>query len=561
MGEAHELPLKDPSIRQQNIMAENTSDKIKYRILRFLDVTGFAVFDPIVRLCFGEEPKKQVEAIVKFIVVPMIFLCFCVWIWWTVAPQHKTKSGEVPTPDIVVESAAINHQFGAREDTKESDFLLVGEEREVALVAVEQQIVSSSVILAERQAELVVHEAAFTAQLEYRLAPLQAELGALKVNSRASADEQKALIAVEAEQIEAGTGSTEALIAAIRAESAAKDMTRAAETVLKDKIDAIRGEKYKPREAARLAVNSIADQVQFLNKRVDMLTSANRSMKVAAANDKLSASEAKLAAATTAKAALSEAKRVVREEDSLARLEGQQYAKAMTVYLQVKRSLFTVFVGFIVAAVIAIPLGILCGLNRIAMACLTPIISIFKPVSPVVWLLIFQIVIGAFFPDPESHPFFLFFNSLPIIGDLGINPALIFSGCTVAMCAVWPALVNTALGVASIDKDHINVARVLKLNFWERLTKIIIPSAMPLVFAGLRISLGVGWMVLIAAEALSSSDGLGKFVWDEYQNGSSFSFANIIYACFVVGIIGFFLDRMMIVLQRFVSFDDGNTSL
>ena len=123
------------------------------------------------------------------------------------------------------------------------------------------------------------------------------------------------------------------------------------------------------------------------------------------------------------------------------------------------------------------------------------------------------------------------------------------------MCAVWPSLVNTALGVASIDSDHLNVARVLRLGFWERLFKIIIPSALPLVFAGLRISMGVGWMVLIAAEALSSSDGLGKFVWDEYQNGSSLTFANIIFACFVVGIIGFFLDRMMIVLQRLVSFD------
>ncbi|CAA6695419.1 MULTISPECIES: ABC transporter permease [unclassified Lentimonas] len=542
-------------------MAEKTSDKIKYRILRFLDVTGFAVFDPIVRLCFGEEPKKQVEAIMKFIVVPIFFICFCVWIWWTVAPQHKTKSGEVPTPDIVMDSAAINHQFAYREDTKESDFLLVGEERESTLAAVQEKIEADMIILSKREEELAKHEAAYTAQLEKRLAPLQSELDALKEKSRASAAEQKALIAAEAEKVEAGTGSSEALIAAIRAESVAQDATRAAETILKDQIDVIRGEKYKPREDARLAVNAIADEVQFLNKRVDMLTSSNRSMKVAEANEKLAASEAKLAEATSAKAALSEAKRVVRAEDSIERLESQQYAKAMTVYLQVKRSLFTVFVGFIVAAVIAIPVGILCGLSRIAMACLTPIISIFKPVSPVVWLLIFQIVIGAFFLDPESHPLFLFFNSLPIISELGINPALIFSGCTVAMCAVWPALVNTALGVASIDKDHINVARVLKLSFWERLTKIIIPSAMPLVFAGLRISLGVGWMVLIAAEALSSSDGLGKFVWDEYQNGSSFSFANIIYACFVVGIIGFFLDRMMIVLQRFVSFDDGGTSL
>ena len=135
----------------------------------------------------------------------------------------------------------------------------------------------------------------------------------------------------------------------------------------------------------------------------------------------------------------------------------------MTIYLQIKRSLFTVFVGFFMAAFIAIPVGILCGLNRIAMACLTPIISVFKPVShPVVWLLIFQIVVGCFLPGSRVAPFFLFFNSLPLIGGLGINPALVFSACTVAMCAVWPALVNTALGVSSIDKDHINVARVLR---------------------------------------------------------------------------------------------------
>jgi nitrate/nitrite transport system permease protein len=542
-------------------MAEKTSDKIKYRILRFLDVTGFTVFDPIVRLCFAEEPKKQLEAILKFLVIPVVFICFCVWIWWTVAPNHKTKSGEVPTPDVVYDSAVINDTFSAREKAKETDFLLEGAAREDALAGVEKQIEDNLVILAELEATLVRHEADYSKLLTARLSPLQAKLDTLKAENKEIAATNKALVAAEAEKIEAGTGTPEALIAAIRQETLAKDAGRAAESLIKDTIDVVRSDKYPPLEAARLDVNAVADKVQFLNKRVDFLTKSNRSMKVAAAKAKLLISEEKLAAATTAKVALLEAKKVTRGEASVERLEKQQYASAMTVYLQVKRSLFTVFVGFITAAAIAIPVGILCGLNPIAMACLTPLISIFKPVSPVVWLLIFQIVVGAFFPDPESHPFFLFFNSLPLIGGLGINPALIFSACTVAMCAVWPALVNTALGVASIDKDHINVARVLRLNFWERLTKIIIPSAMPLVFAGLRISLGVGWMVLIAAEALSSSDGLGKFVWDEYQNGSSFSFANIIYACLVVGIIGFFLDRMMIVLQRFVSFDDANTSL
>jgi nitrate/nitrite transport system permease protein len=542
-------------------MAEKTADKIKYRILKFLDVTGFAVFDPIVRLAFREEPKKQMEAISKYLIIPIIFVTLCVGLWWKVAPNHKTKSGEVPTPDVVMESARINHTFSVREKYKESDFLLVGEARLQALADVEAEMASQELILSVFDAKLQKEEAAYKTQLDSRLAPLLNEMDALRAKNKETAGAHKMEIAELAVQFEAKQASGDDLLALIRAENADKDARRDMETIVKDKIKAIRSEKYKSLEAVRLEVNAVADNVQFLKKRVDFLTSANRSLKVGGAIEKFEASQQAFAAAKTAKAAITQAKHVIRNEASIERLEEQKYASAMTVYMQIKRSLFTVFVGFIIAAVIAIPVGILCGLNRIAMACLTPLISIFKPVSPVVWLLIFQIVVGAFFPDPGSHPFFLFFDRLPWVGQLGINPALIFSACTVAMCAVWPALVNTALGVASIDKDHINVARVLKLGFFDRLTKIIIPSALPLVFAGLRISLGVGWMVLIAAEALSSSDGLGKFVWDEYQNGSSYSFANILYACFVVGGIGFLLDRMMIVLQRFVSFDEANTSL
>ena len=542
-------------------MAEKKSDAIKYKILRLLDVTGFTVFDPMVRLVFKEEPKKQWEAIGKYFIAPIVFVTFCIALWWVIAPKHKTKSGEVPTPDVVWESAKINHQFSTREGLKESDFLLVGAKRMSTLAEVEAQIETQSVILKSLNVELEIQEAAFAAQLERRLAPLQVRLEVLDKSNAVASDQAKAMIAATAAQFERGHATNEQLLEALRREDVIKDEGRATESVLKDAINVIRYDKYQPLQQARLDVNAVAIEVQFLLKRVDFLSDSNRSVKVEAAVAKLETQKEKLSSATSAKSAISEAKRVLRAESSIARLEEQQYASAMTVYKQIQRSLFTVFIGFVLAAVIAIPLGILCGLNRIAMACLTPIISIFKPVSPVVYLLIFQIVVGAFFPDPESHPFFLFFNNLPWLSTLGINPALIFSACTVAACAVWPALVNTALGVASIDKDHINVARVLKLGFWDRLTKIIIPSALPLVFAGLRISLGVGWMVLIAAEALSSSDGLGKFVWDEYQNGSSFSFANILYACFVVGGIGFLLDRMMIIFQRLVSFDGNGTSL
>lgn len=108
--------------------------------------------------------------------------------------------------------------------------------------------------------------------------------------------------------------------------------------------------------------------------------------------------------------------------------------------------------------------------------------------------------------------------------------------------------------MASIDKDYVNVARVLRLPFGVRVFKIYLPASLPLVFTGLRLSLGVGWMVLIAAEMLAQNPGLGKFVWDEFQNGSSDSLARIVVAVITIGIVGFFLDRTMVVLQRLVSF-------
>ena len=122
---------------------------------------------------------------------------------------------------------------------------------------------------------------------------------------------------------------------------------------------------------------------------------------------------------------------------------------------------------------------------------------------------------------------------------------------------MWPTLINTALGVASIDKDLVNVGRVLKLGLWTRITKLVLPSALPLIFTGLRLSLGVGWMVLIAAEMLAQNPGLGKFVWDEFQNGSQDSLARIMVAVLTIGIIGFLLDRVMFALQSLFTFSNN----
>ena len=125
------------------------------------------------------------------------------------------------------------------------------------------------------------------------------------------------------------------------------------------------------------------------------------------------------------------------------------------------------------------------------------------------------------------------------------------------LCSLWPTLINTAVGVSSIDKDLTNVGRVLNLGFTTQVTKIVLPCSLPLIFTGLRLSLGVGWMVLIAAEMLAQNPGLGKFVWDEFQNGSSQSLARIMVAVFTIGIIGFLLDRIMLTLQKIFSFGEA----
>ncbi len=539
-------------------MSEQTRiEKIKYGLLKTIDVSGFKVFDPVVRLIFGEEPQKQVKDITRFMLMPIVFVCCCLVAWNFIAPRHKTKSGEVPTPAQVWNALTINDTLYDRENEKESDFALSDDQREAKIEEVKTLIETKESESTKLKEELAAIEASAKQKKAEALAPLQAEYSELKTTHKEARAKRKIEAESLAEAVTKKKATTEELLTFLRDSSRLKEDEKEKEQIIKDQIAEINNEKPKSLQAAQMASDSAATEVQHLKKRLDYLSSGNRSLKVAKAKDSASSALTELESAKSPAEILAAANTVVKNEERASKIAKQEYPRASTIWFQMWRSLFTVFIGFVLAAVVAIPIGIMCGLNRVAMACLTPIISIFKPVSPVVWLLIFQIVVGAFFPNPETHPFFVFLNSLPIIGRLNANPALIFSACTVAMCALWPALVNTALGVSSVEKDHMNVAKVLRLGLWSRLTKIIIPSSLPLMFAGLRISLGVGWMVLIAAEALSSSEGLGKFVWDEYQNGSSLTFSNILLACFVIGIIGFILDRIMIVLQRAVSFDDG----
>jgi nitrate/nitrite transport system permease protein len=220
-----------------------------------------------------------------------------------------------------------------------------------------------------------------------------------------------------------------------------------------------------------------------------------------------------------------------------AEVQNFKYSGPPTIVDQIWTSLRTVALGFLIATLVAVPLGLLSGLSRTFNAALNPLVQIFKPVSPLAWLPIVTMIISAAMTGTD--PF--------------LPKSMVISSIVVALCSLWPTLINTAVGTAAIDNDLLNVSRVLRLTWFAKLRKLVLPSALPYIFTGMRLSLGVGWMVLIAAEMLSQNPGLGKFIWDEFQNGSSQSLARIMFAVFVIGLIGFMLDRLMSLLQRLAS--------
>jgi nitrate/nitrite transport system permease protein len=230
-------------------------------------------------------------------------------------------------------------------------------------------------------------------------------------------------------------------------------------------------------------------------------------------------------------------------EDPAAEIKVRPYTGKPTFVDQILTSLLTVATGFFLATLIAIPIGIVCGLSATLYQALNPLIQVFKPVSPLAWLPIVTMVVSAVYVS--SDPIF--------------QKSFVTSAITVTLCCLWPTLINTTVGVSTIDKDLLNVSRVLRLGAFTQVRKIVLPASIPMMFTGMRLSLGIGWMVLIAAEMLAQNPGLGKFVWDEFQNGSSNSLGRIMVAVFAIGIIGFMLDRGMLMLQRRVSWDKTAT--
>lgn len=186
-------------------------------------------------------------------------------------------------------------------------------------------------------------------------------------------------------------------------------------------------------------------------------------------------------------------------------------------------SLRRVVMGFVIGSAIAIPLGIITGLSPIVAKAVDPFIQILKPVSPLAWL-----PLGlALMRDSERTALFV-----------------------IAITSIWPTLANTKFGVSNVDPAYLNVARTLGASRWRTIRKVILPAAAPNIVAGLRISFGIAWLVIVAAEILLSG-GVGYFVWNEWNN---LKITSIITAILVIGLVGLVLDRLFELLQRWVSF-------
>lgn len=194
------------------------------------------------------------------------------------------------------------------------------------------------------------------------------------------------------------------------------------------------------------------------------------------------------------------------------------------IAIQLGSSLVRVFSGFLIGSFIAIPVGMLMGANKIAKKIFYPIVQVLKPVSPLAW---FPIGLVAFQSASSATIFIIVITSL------------------------WPTLVNTAFGVASIPDDHKNVARAFGFSKWKYLTKVLIPFSLPHIITGLRLSIGVAWLVIVAGEMLSGGMGIGFFVWDSWN---ALSLEKVISAILIIGLVGLLLDRGFSILEKKVTY-------
>ena len=194
--------------------------------------------------------------------------------------------------------------------------------------------------------------------------------------------------------------------------------------------------------------------------------------------------------------------------------------------IQLGYSIFRVLVGFGLAALVAIPLGFVIGMSPLLYKALDPFIQILKPVSPLAWMPLALYTIQ----DSDTSAIFVIF-----------------------ICSIWPMLVNTAFGVAGVRRDWLNVAKTLEVSSLRTAFQVILPAAAPTIMTGMRISVGIAWLVIVAAEMLVGGTGIGYFVWNEWNN---LSIANIISAILFIGFIGMLLDTLLARLGKLVSYKE-----
>ena len=192
--------------------------------------------------------------------------------------------------------------------------------------------------------------------------------------------------------------------------------------------------------------------------------------------------------------------------------------------IQVAFSLARVMAGFILAALVAIPVGFVIGMSPLIYRALNPFIQILKPISPLAWMPLALYTIK----DSATSSIFVIF-----------------------ICSIWPMLINTALGVASVRRDWLNVARTLEVDVLRKAFLVVLPAAAPTILTGMRISMGIAWLVIVAAEMLVGGTGIGYFVWNEWNN---LSLTNVIFAILMIGVVGMLLDMVFGALQRAVTY-------
>jgi nitrate/nitrite transport system permease protein len=196
------------------------------------------------------------------------------------------------------------------------------------------------------------------------------------------------------------------------------------------------------------------------------------------------------------------------------------------VGIQLAYSIARVAVGYLLAVAFAIPIGFLIGMSPLMNRALDPFIQVLKPISPLAWMPL------ALYTIKDSHLSSIF---------------------VIFICSVWPMMINTAFGVAAVRKEWLNVARTLEVGTFRRAFTIILPAAAPTILTGMRISIGIAWLVIVAAEMLVGGTGIGYFVWNEWNN---LSITNVITAILVIGVVGMILDQLLARATRLVTFPE-----